>query len=258
MDLRIIVSLLICALRANANDSYFEEILGCEYSEKQSVYNCPNSTEPNFILKCNETELVITCENKYKLESLPGQTFSIFNNFDTLRIRECNLSALAEFGNKTNNLVPHRQNLEFGSFDLPRNITIVEFRDVSLFRMPEYLFKERNNLTDVLMSGNEHNIKLPRRQFSNLPKLSTISIRFFGLTHIPNDSFSNSTGIKTIDLSGNPLQQLPEGLFNGLTNLEELILESNGIHTIPSFLFHDLKKLSALDLSNNEISNITK
>lgn len=261
MDLRIIVMLLICALRANADELNSLEIPGCEYSRfehNQSVYDCPNSIEPNFVLKYNQNELFIHCKDKYRLESLPGQNLSIFNNIRNINIRGCKFG-MAAFGNQINISVLHQENLDFRSFNIPAKITIVEFFHVGLFRLPKYLFKNRNDLWEVTMIGNEHNIKLPSGLFSNLPQLSKITMALFKLTYIPKNTFSNSTEIKKIDLSHNQLEKLPDGLFDGLTNLEKLNIQFNRIQTISSNLFRDLRKLTELNLVHNQISNaITK
>lgn len=253
MNFKVIILFLYCVLQIETNESNNLELPDCVLSETDSeniVYNCRKFEKEN-------GTLLIKCENEYRLESLPGQNLSFFNDFKTLRIEECRFG-MTEFGNQINNSVSDQRNLNFGSFELPTKIKEVEFADVSLVRLPEYLFRNRKDLTDVKFHENEYNIELPSGLFSNLPQLSSVSITSFGLTYIPGDTFSNSTKIISIDLSNNQLELLPDDLFNGLTNLKELSLQHNKIHTTPSNLFRDLNKLVDLDLSDNQISSITK
>lgn len=173
MNFQVIVLFLYCALQVETNELDILKLPGCVFSEmdyKNIVYNCPKSTEPNFFFKREHETLFIKCENEYRLESLHVQNSSIFNSFQTFRIRGCELG-MTEFGNQINLSEPHRENLNFGSLDLPTKITAVELADVGLFRLPEYLFKNRNDLTDVVFHTNKYNIKLPSGLFSNLPKL---------------------------------------------------------------------------------------
>ena len=101
---------------------------------------------------------------------------------------------------------------------------------------------------------------LPASLFSDLQSLTTLGLRFNGLTELPADAFTGLSALEELFLNNNALTSIEVGAFNGLDALRVLRLQSNAFTPdtgLPIGVFDDvLNALNAPGASFNVDNNV--
>jgi Leucine-rich repeat (LRR) protein len=94
-------------------------------------------------------------------------------------------------------------------------------------------------------------LKVDRRNFVDLPKLTDLFLTWNQFQNIPSETFYDLKNLVKIHLEGNQLEEIDSETFIHNKNLKNLILSHNKLQTLEGDLFRENQKLEYLHLNNN-------
>lgn len=269
MNFQVIVLFLYYALQVETDELNHLKLPGCvvkEIDNKCIVYNCPNSTEPNFSFKYDQGTLVITCNREKRLKNFSGQNLNIFNEYKSIEIKKCDLSVefwLAKFCHRVNvnsskveylNLYKNElTTIPPNTFDNIKQIKL-EFNNIKeIYQSSFYGFK----FLETLELSNEPLEEIGPGTFKNLTSLRTIVLNKVEVHRLPENLFEYNKLLTKIKLTGLNITELPNGLFSNLDSLSEVTLMNTSLMNIPSDTFRGSTKIKLIDLSYNQLRYIS-
>jgi Leucine-rich repeat (LRR) protein len=159
--------------------------------------------------------------------------------------RDCDIKDIGE----KNEIVIYG-NHNFGMNDL--SVTIMDFRESSLIKVPAEIFKRFQNLIELVVSS------VNLEEIANMRNLVIFKGPHNRITEIRKDTFENCPNLKTIDLSFNKIETIADGSFEMLENLINLDLKSNMMEEIDQHTFDGCQKLKNLNLGGNRLEYLAE
>lgn len=138
----------------------------------------------------------------------------------------------------------------------PASLLQIDLYNNLLSSLPETLFRNMPNLTELAVSSN--NLRsLPPTLLHNLPQLSSFDITENNLQELPPGLLRDSPSLATIMVGSNNLSALDDSVFAPhVPELSYFAATTNILTRIPTAVLGAARKLSYLDLSFNKLTEI--
>ena len=218
---------------------YYRTKCNAVLGPNEVVYQCKDELDIHIVMIVYSLKIITLSWSKNNLINIKARSFQDLQVLQALNLRQNyletldvdsfkGLSNLKELILTDNRLVT----LDVGLFNGLHALWSLELSSGRLRDLyVELLFQELNNLTHLLLNGNE-------------------------LSSIPNRLFMNLVNLKTLNLAHNQIAKLDAEIFLGLSSLEDLYLDHNLLNTLPEGVFDNLVNLQVINLGYNVISNL--
>lgn len=139
------------------------------------------------------------------------------------------------------------------SFAFPSSsIEELDFSKNKIHSIPQYAFKDLNELKHLNLSGNGIE-NIAEEAFSNI-KLESLSLSNNQIKEIKENTFANLPLLKKLEISFNQAAlKIHEESIKKLESLIEINLSNSNIYNISPNTFQNLSNLEKINLSNNQI-----